>query len=158
MKFTGILASLAIASTATAAALPNLEVVRIQSTVTRIEGVLDGIDTSSICNSVDNLTSLTTQLGGIHDTLNGIVVAIVGGVTSTPLVQGALNLAGGLVTSVVSVVGTTEEISDYGVLSDTLISRIQSGDVDAANLRQLLATLGGETGLSNLNTVLSQQQ
>ncbi|KAL2794379.1 hypothetical protein BJX66DRAFT_202315 [Aspergillus keveii] len=158
MKFTGILASLAIASTSAAAAIPNLDVVRVQSTVTRIEGVLDKIDVSSTRSGDADLSGLTTQLGGIHDTLNGLVAAIVGGVNSSPLLQGVLDLAGGLVTTVVNVVGTNEQVPDFGVLSDTLVSRVQSGDVDAAGLEQLLTVLGGANGLSNLNTVLSQQQ
>jgi len=61
MKFTGILASLAIASTATAAAIPNLDVVRVQSTVTRIEGVLDQIDVSSTRSGDADLAGLTSR-------------------------------------------------------------------------------------------------
>jgi len=103
----------------------------------------------------------TLELGGIHDTLNGLVAAIVGGVNSSPLLQGVLDLAGGLVTTVVNgkprnhhpslcswtnkpqVVGTNEQVPDFGVLSNTLVSRVQSGDVDAAGLEQLLTILGG---------------
>ncbi|KAL3464371.1 hypothetical protein BJX64DRAFT_286501 [Aspergillus heterothallicus] len=158
MKFTGVIASLAVASTAAAAALPNLDVVRIQSTVTRIEGVLDNIDTSSTRTGDADLSGLTSQLDGIHDTLNGLVAAIVGGVNSSPLLQGVLDLAGGLVTTVVNVVGTNDQVPNFGVLSDTLVNRIQSGDVESAGLEQLLTVLGGENGLSNLNTVLAQQQ
>jgi hypothetical protein len=61
MKFTGILASLAIASTAAAAAIPNLDVVRVQSTVTRIEGVLDKIDVSSTRSGDADLSGLTSR-------------------------------------------------------------------------------------------------
>lgn len=45
MKVTGILASLAVASTAAAAAVPaNLDVTQIQSTVSHLDSVLTNLD------------------------------------------------------------------------------------------------------------------
>lgn len=62
MKFTGILASLAVASTASAAALPNLDVVKIQNTVTRVDGVLSKIEGGVGGGNVGNVLS-NTQSG-----------------------------------------------------------------------------------------------
>ncbi|KAL2867053.1 uncharacterized protein BJX67DRAFT_112077 [Aspergillus lucknowensis] len=157
MKFTGILASLAIASSASAAALPKLNVVKIQSTVAHLDTVLDNIEATVPKGSSSDLSGLTSELGGIHSTLNGLVGSLVGTVESNGLVQGVLDVAGGLVTSVVGVLGSTDHVADFGVLSNTLISRIQSGEVDPAALEQLLTVIGGANGLSALNSVLSQQ-
>lgn len=58
MKLTGILTSLAIASTAAAAAVPstNFDVTQIQSTVTHLDDVLtnlDGAVKSGVINKAD---------------------------------------------------------------------------------------------------------
>lgn len=64
MKFTAIFASLAIAGTAAAAAIPNLDVAQIQSTVTRLDGVLNNID-----GAIGSGAASRSDLG---DTQNGI--------------------------------------------------------------------------------------
>ncbi|KAI9367978.1 hypothetical protein BJX61DRAFT_546986 [Aspergillus egyptiacus] len=165
MKFTGILASLAVASTATAAALPNLDVVKIQSTITHLDDVLgtvEGVAKSADMGATPDFSTVKTELTDIHGTLNGlvgkVVNTVVGTVESTGLVEGVLDLAGGLITTVVNVLGSSERISDFSVLSDTLLNRIQSGEIDAAGLQNLLAVLGGNTGLENLNTLLSKAE
>ncbi|KAL4884572.1 hypothetical protein BJY04DRAFT_181561, partial [Aspergillus karnatakaensis] len=144
MKFTGIIASLAVASTATAAAIPKLDVVELQSTVTRLSGVLTTVEStvgSGIVKS--DIAGLEGELSSIHDLLNGLVGGVVGAVNSNGLLQGVLDLAGGLVTTVVNVLGTNDQVPDFGILSETLVGRIQSGEIDPAGLQNVLTVIGG---------------
>ncbi|OJJ64784.1 hypothetical protein ASPSYDRAFT_84777 [Aspergillus sydowii CBS 593.65] len=165
MKFTGIVATLAIAGSAAAAALPGLDVVKVQSTVTRIDDVLGNLDSavSSGTLSKADLGDATSQLSTVHTTLNTLVGGLVEGITSAGSstssnpVSGVLDLAtSGLIPTVTSVLGSTEKVADFGMLSQGLVSRIQNGDVDAAGLQNILTLVGGNSGLSTLNSVLSQ--
>ncbi|KAL4862206.1 hypothetical protein BDV12DRAFT_203283 [Aspergillus spectabilis] len=161
MKFTGIIASLAIASTAAAAAIPQLDIVKIQSTVTRLDGVLDTVQSTAGGSGATrdaDLAGLEGELSGIHDLLNSLVGGVVGAVNSNGLLQGVLDLAGGLVTTVVNVLGTNDQVPDFGILSENLVSRIQSGDVDPAGLQNVLTVIGGADGISNLNAVLARAE
>ncbi|KAL4916329.1 hypothetical protein BDW62DRAFT_107578 [Aspergillus aurantiobrunneus] len=156
MKFTGILASLAIASTA--AALPaNLDVVKIQSTVTRVDNVVSKLDGAVAGGSVTNgdLADVKADLGGISGLLNNLLGGA-GKAADNNLVGGVLNLAGGVVSSVVGTLSGVTHVADYDALSSTLLSRVQSGEVDAAGLQNVLSVVGGDNGIVNLNQVLSQ--
>ncbi len=111
MKFTGIVATLAIAGSAAAAALPGLDVVKVQSTVTRIDDVLGNLDSavSSGTLSKADLGDATSQLSTVHTTLNTLVGGLVEGITSAGSstssnpVSGVLDLAtSGLIPTVTS--------------------------------------------------------
>lgn len=69
MKLTGIFASLAVASTAAAAAVPqapaNFDVTQVQSTVTRLNTVLDNLD-----GAVKSGTISKADLGDSNDRMN----------------------------------------------------------------------------------------
>lgn len=101
MKFTGIVATLAIAGSAAAAALPGLDVVKVQATVTRLDDVLGNLNSavdSGALNKAD-LGDATSELSVVHNTLNtlvgGLVEGIAGGASgsnSNP-VSGVLDLA-----------------------------------------------------------------
>ncbi|KAL4785638.1 hypothetical protein BJX76DRAFT_355860 [Aspergillus varians] len=158
MKFTGIIASLAIASTAAAAAVPNLDIAQLQSTITHLDDVLTNIDGAIDSGSAtrSDLADTQTDLSGIHDLLNGLVGGIVGAVDSSELLQGVLDLAGGLVTTVINTIGTNDQVPDFGILSRSLVGRIQNGEVDANGLQSILTVIGGNSGLANLNRVLSR--
>lgn len=54
-----------------------------------------------------NHLTATAELSGIHDLLNNLVGAIVGGVDSNEFLQGALDLVGGLVTVVINGISLT---------------------------------------------------
>ncbi|OJI98895.1 hypothetical protein ASPVEDRAFT_80524 [Aspergillus versicolor CBS 583.65] len=163
MKFTGIVATLAIAGSAAAAALPGLDVVKVQATVTRIDDVLGNLNSavdSGALNKAD-LGDATSELSVVHNTLNTLVGGLVEGITggassnSNP-VSGVLDLAtSGLIPTVTGVLGSTEQVTDFGSLSQGLVGRIQSGAVDAAGLQNILTLVGGNSGLSTLNSVLS---
>ncbi|KAL4922961.1 uncharacterized protein BDV17DRAFT_296808 [Aspergillus undulatus] len=175
MKFTGIVASLAIASTATAAALPNLDVVKVQETVTHLDAVIGDIDGvlggavngvggtvgGVVCggSSTSVLSETRNELSGIHDLLNGLVGSVVGTVESSELVRSVLDTVGPIITNVVDTIGLNDQnIADFGILSEKLVGGIKSGVVDETGLQNLLTVVGGETGLANLNKLLSQSR
>ncbi|KAL4969612.1 uncharacterized protein BDV14DRAFT_195875 [Aspergillus stella-maris] len=159
MKFTGIIASLAIASTAAAAAVPILDLTQVQTTVTHLDGVISDVESAIAGGSiVKDLSVVSNELSGIHDLLNGLVGSVVGAVDSNELLQGVLDTIGGVVTTVVNTIGFNDQVPDFGILSEKLVSGIRSGEVDEAGLQDLLTVVGGTTGLANLNKLLSQSQ
>ncbi|KAL4800360.1 hypothetical protein BDV19DRAFT_384187 [Aspergillus venezuelensis] len=159
MKFTGIIASLAVASTAAAAAVPNLDLTQVQTTVTHLDGVISDVESAIDGGSlVKDLSAISTELSGIHDLLNDLVGSVVGAAGSSDLLQGVLDTVGDVVTTVVNTIGFNDKVPDYGILSEKLVSGIQSGVVDEAGLQNLLTVVGGTTGLANLNKLLSQSQ
>ncbi|OJJ00271.1 hypothetical protein ASPVEDRAFT_149236 [Aspergillus versicolor CBS 583.65] len=159
MKVTRILASLAVASTTAAAAVPaNLDVTQIQSTVSHLDTVLTNLDGAAKSGTISkaDLADSSDQLSGIHDLLNNLVGTIVGGVDSSELLQGALDLVGGVVTVVINALSYTDQVPDFGFLSESLVTRIQNGEVDKEGLEGILTVVGGKDGLAALNKVLEQ--
>ncbi|KAL4978176.1 hypothetical protein BDW66DRAFT_165003 [Aspergillus desertorum] len=169
MRFTGIIASLAVASTATAAALPTLSAVNLDSTVSRLDEVLDRVDSAILGPDtqevlVDTKNGMDTvdhaKVVGIRDLLSDVVGGVVNVVGNTGVAQDVVHLAGNVVSSVVEVVqpviNVDGVVSNLGYLSHSLVGRIQNGEVDAAGLENLLAAVGGSAGLSNLNKIIAQ--
>ncbi|KAL4755344.1 hypothetical protein BDW72DRAFT_189108 [Aspergillus terricola var. indicus] len=160
MKLTGLIASLAVASTATAAAVPGLNTVKLNSTVSHLDRVLDHVDSILGPDTQEVLVDTKNELVGIRDLLSDVVGGVVNLVGNTGIVQDVVHLAGNVVSSVVDVVQPVVNVdgvvSDLGDLAHSLVGRIQSGEVDAAGLENLLTALGGSAGLSNLNNVIAE--
>ncbi|CBF83888.1 predicted protein [Aspergillus nidulans FGSC A4] len=177
MKFTGLVASFAVASTATAAAVPGLNTVKLNSTVAQLDKVLDhvdgailGPDTQEVLADTKNGTVIVNhankshancpELVGIRNLLSDVLGGVVDLVGNTGIVQDVVHLAGNVVSSVVDVVQPVVNVdgivSNVGDLAHSLVDRIQSGEVDAAGLENLLTALGGSAGLSNLNHVIAE--
>ncbi|PTU21340.1 hypothetical protein P175DRAFT_0492017 [Aspergillus ochraceoroseus IBT 24754] len=160
MKFTGIVSTLAIAGAASAALIPNLQVVKIQSTITRLDSVLGTVEglVGTTTNTVSQaaLTSVKSDLSGIHNKLENLVGGLVTGVVSNGVVQEVTSIAEETASSVVSTLGGVTEVSSLTSLAESLVSRVQSGAVDATGLESVLSVLGQTSGLQVLNGVLSQ--
>jgi hypothetical protein len=75
------------------------------------------------------------------------------GSLSNTAIQTQLTDVYSVVQPVVNVDGV---VSNLGDLAHSLVDRIQSGEVDATGLENLLVALGGSTGLSNLNHVIAE--
>ncbi|KAL4992182.1 hypothetical protein BDW68DRAFT_173499 [Aspergillus falconensis] len=161
MKFTGIIASLAVASTVTAAALPSINTVKLNSTVSRLDEVLDHVDGAILGpDTQEVLVDTKNELIGIRDLLSDVVGGVVNVVGNTGIVQDVVHLAGNVVSSVVDVVQPVVNVdgvvSNLGDLAHSLVGRIQSGEVDAVSLENLLTAVGGSAGLENLNKAIAQ--
>lgn len=48
-------------------------------------------------------------------------------------------------------IGSNDQVPDFGSLSQTLVGRAQSGDLDAAGLQNILTVIGGSGKLSRRN-------
>ncbi|OOF99916.1 hypothetical protein ASPCADRAFT_126798 [Aspergillus carbonarius ITEM 5010] len=116
MKFTGIAASLALASTVSAAAIPAVETT-VQSTLTQLTGVLGKVDNVADglvgCASND-LTDLKNELSNIEGKLTQLLppskrdlTSTVGGVTApvVGIAGGAAGTIGGTASGAVNAVG-----------------------------------------------------
>ncbi|KAL4950123.1 hypothetical protein BDW69DRAFT_187672 [Aspergillus filifer] len=140
MKFTGIIASLA-------------------TTITHLDGVISDVESAIDGGSLaQDLSAASAELSGIHDLLNGSVGSLVGAVDSSDLLQGLPDTVGGVVTTVVNTIGFDDQVPDFGILSEKLVSGIRSGEVDEASLQDLFTIVGDTTGLANLNKILLQSQ
>ncbi|KAL6233708.1 hypothetical protein BDW75DRAFT_183529 [Aspergillus navahoensis] len=161
MKFTGIIASLAVASTATAAAVPGLSTIKLNSTVSRLDEVLGHVDSALLGpDAHEILVNTKNELVAIRSLLSDVTGGVVDVVGNTGVVQDVVHLAGNVVSSVVNVVqpviNVDGVVSNLGDVAHSLVSRIQSGEVDAAGLENLLTVIGGSAGLSNLNGAIAQ--
>ncbi|KAL4816247.1 hypothetical protein BDW67DRAFT_185071 [Aspergillus spinulosporus] len=161
MKFTGLIASFAVASSATAAAVPGLNTVRLNSTVSHLDRVLDQVDGAILGSDTQGVLADTrNELIGIRNLLSDVVGGAVDLVGNTGTVQDVAHLASNVVSSVVDVVQPVVNVdgvvSNLGDLAHSLVDRIQSGEVDAASLENLLTALGGSAGLANLNHVIAE--
>ncbi|GFN14618.1 uncharacterized protein AtWU_04418 [Aspergillus tubingensis] len=131
-------------------------------------GTVKGVASGAV-NTVGNV------VGGAVNTVEGVaspVVKTVGGVASpvvktvggavdsvaSPVVNaagGAVGTVKGAASGVVSAVNLKRDITDLSGLSETLVAKIQSGDLTAGALEKVLDLLSQNGGLANLQSVLS---
>ncbi|EAW09796.1 uncharacterized protein ACLA_040120 [Aspergillus clavatus NRRL 1] len=188
MKFTGIVASLAIASSASALAIPQTPV---DATLSKLNGVLGSVEglvgglLGGVCKDVD-LTLVQTDLTDIKGQLVKLVpVAVpakrdvagpVNGLTTPvtnvagPAVGTVENTAGaavgtventatGVVKTVTGTVGIKrQEVGQLTTLAESLVTKIQNNALDAAGLENVLNILGQTGGLSAVTTILNLLQ
>ncbi|RAH60419.1 hypothetical protein BO85DRAFT_485561 [Aspergillus piperis CBS 112811] len=99
-------------------------------------------------NTVEGVASpVVKTVGGAVDSVASPVVNAAGGAVGT--VKGA---ASGVVSSAVNL---KRDITDLSGLSETLVAKIQSGDLTAGALEKVLDLLSQNGGLANLQSVLS---
>ncbi|RHZ50732.1 uncharacterized protein CDV56_102729 [Aspergillus thermomutatus] len=203
MKFTGIIASLAVASSASALVIPQAPVDatlnKLNSALDNVEGLVGGL-LNGVCQEVD-LTQVQTELTDIKGqltklvpvsvatkrdimgTVNGVAtpatnvagsaVGTVEGVakpvtnvadsavgtvenTAGAAVGTVKNTASGAVDTVTGTVGVKrQEVGQLTTLAQNLVSKIQSGALDAAGLENVLNILGQTGGLSAVTTILN---
>ncbi|PWY64587.1 uncharacterized protein BO87DRAFT_69009 [Aspergillus neoniger CBS 115656] len=121
-------------------------------------GTVKGVASGAV-NTVGNV------VGGAVNTVEGVaspVVKTVGGAVdsvASPVVNaagGAVGTVKGAASGVVSgAVNLKRDITDLSGLSETLVAKIQSGDLTAGALEKVLDLLSQNGGLANLQSVLS---
>ncbi|KAL4897199.1 hypothetical protein BDV59DRAFT_198615 [Aspergillus ambiguus] len=147
MKFTGFAAALAVASTASAAALPA---VPVEVTVNKLNGVLGNLDSllGGILGGTAPVTQVT-QVQGDLQSIKSMLGQCASGATKRELV-GSLaepveSVAGGALSTVTdagdSVTGSlgVRANNDLAGLSGSIIQQVQGGSLDAAGLTNLLS-------------------
>ncbi|BCR93638.1 uncharacterized protein AKAW2_10684S [Aspergillus luchuensis] len=111
--------------------------------VNTVEGVA-----SPVVKTVGGVASpVVKTVGGAVDSVASPVVNAAGGAVGT--VKGA---ASGVVSGAVNL---KRDITDLSGLSETLVAKIQSGDLTAGALEKVLDLLSQNGGLANLQSVLS---
>ncbi|PWY90194.1 hypothetical protein BO70DRAFT_377363 [Aspergillus heteromorphus CBS 117.55] len=171
MKFTGIATSLALASTVSAAALPARGVeVTVQSTLTELTGVLGNLD-----NVVDNLlgcvtdstdlTEVKSKLSTIQGQLTELLPVSKRDLTGTvvdvaapvkAVAGNAVNTVGGVAAGVAATeVDVKRDGDSLTTLSQNIVDKVESGDLDAAGLENVLSLLNVSGSLVNVQAALA---
>ncbi|GES61951.1 hypothetical protein ATEIFO6365_0011046800 [Aspergillus terreus] len=147
MKFTGIAAALAVASTASAAALPA---VPLDSAVSKLTSVLGNLD--SLLGGVLGGTAPVAQLTEVKSELTNIKSMLgqcTSGVVKRELVDSLTKPVEGVAGSAVGTVTETGDAvtgslgiragNDLSSLSGNIVQQVQSGVLDTAGLTNLLS-------------------
>ncbi|KAF9893033.1 hypothetical protein FE257_012444 [Aspergillus nanangensis] len=156
MKFTGIVASLAIASTASAAALPAVPVDAAVSKLTMVLGNLDTVVGGLLGNTLatsdlGGLTQIQSELTGIKSALGqctgGVVSRDVLGNVAEPVkatAETAVGTVEGAVTTATGAIGV-RALDQVTGLAGNIVQQVQSGALDEAGLANILSLVqGGE--------------
>ncbi|PYH95108.1 hypothetical protein BO71DRAFT_483232 [Aspergillus ellipticus CBS 707.79] len=178
MKFTGIAASLALAGSVSTAALPagtDAVGVTLRSTLTELTGVLGRVDSLVDgllgCVSPSDLGPVKTKLTSIEGQLNQMlpssssskrdlegtavdvaapVKKVAGSAVNT--VEGA---ATGVAADVSAKVDVKRDTEGLNTLSQTIVNKVHSGDLDAPHLEHVLTILNLNGTLANVQAAIS---
>ncbi|PLB53159.1 hypothetical protein P170DRAFT_462938 [Aspergillus steynii IBT 23096] len=144
MKLAGIVASLAIAGTASAAAIPDPVkgvVTRLDGTLGSLEGVLGnllgGAPTENLVEIKSELRQVKVQLSQCSSSHSQRDL----GNTVESVAEPVTNKAGEVVQTVKGVAGVKRQTDQLQTISEGLLQKIKGDDMDAAGLQNVLSLI-----------------